>query len=92
MGFAFDSGFASGLASGFASAAAPGFESPGLAAFVPLLRKSVAYQPLPLSWKPAALSNFLNVALPHEGQTLSGGSETFCRYSSWKPHSLQRYS
>ena len=42
----FVSAFASGLASAFASA------------FLPLLLKSVAYQPTPFNWKPAAVSCF----------------------------------
>src|SRR6185503_204731 len=53
--------------------------------------KSVAYQPLPLSWNPAALSCFCNAGLPHAGQIVSGGSLTFCRASCSSPHSAQRY-
>jgi len=51
--------------------------------------KSVAYQPEPLSWKPAAVSCLENVALPHSGQSVSGASEIFCRTSlAWPqdPH------
>jgi hypothetical protein len=51
--------------------------------------KSVAYQPDPLSWKPAAVSCLLNVALPQAGQSVSGASEIFCRTSlAWPqdPH------
>src|SRR5690242_20603042 len=33
-------------------------------------RKSVTYQPVPLSWKPAAVTCFLNEDLPQDGQTL----------------------
>jgi hypothetical protein len=58
----------------------------------PLCLKSVAYQPEPLSWNPAAVSCFLNVALPHSGQVVSTGSLTFCRYSFWNPHAPHRYS
>jgi hypothetical protein len=49
--------------------------------FAPLLRKSVAYQPLPFSWKPAALNIFENVACPQLGHTVSVGSLSFCRNS-----------
>jgi len=51
--------------------------------------KSVAYQPEPLSWKPAAVSCLENVDLPHAGQSVSGASEIFCRTSlAWPqdPH------
>src|SRR5262245_8661804 len=33
-------------------------------------RKSVTYQPVPLSWKPAAVSCFLKVDLPQDGQSV----------------------
>ncbi len=56
------------------------------------LRKSVTYQPVPLSWKPAAVSCFLNSALPHSGQSVSGASEIFCRTSLAKPQASQRYA
>jgi len=66
---------------------------PDLAAgFAPPPLKSVAYQPLPLSWNPAADSSLLNVSLPQDGQTVSFGSECFWRNSSWKPHSEHLYS
>jgi len=51
--------------------------------------KSVAYQPEPLSWKPAAVSCFENVALPQVGQSVNGASEIFCKTSlAWpqEPH------
>src|SRR5205807_514091 len=66
-GFAsgFVSGFVSGFASGFVSDFVPLLSLPpvvvallasGLAAgFAPLFLKSVAYQPLPFNWNPAAL-------------------------------------
>jgi len=54
--------------------------------------KSVAYQPEPFNWKPAAVNNFLKASFPHWGHTLRIGSETFCRYSLWYPHDPQRYS
>src|SRR5471032_2152571 len=53
-------------------------------------RKSVAYQPVPFSWKPAAVSCFLNDGLPQDRQTVSCGSEIFCKTSLAKPHSSQR--
>jgi hypothetical protein len=51
--------------------------------------KSVAYQPDPLSWKPAAVSCLLKVALPQAGQSVNGVSEIFCKTSlAWPqdPH------
>ena len=54
--------------------------------------KSVAYQPPPFSWKPAAVSSFCSAGLPQAGQSVSGGSVTFCRTSCSWPHALQRYS
>ena len=44
-------------------------------------RKSVTYQPEPLSWKPAAVTCFLNAGAPQFGHTVSGASEIFCRTS-----------
>ena len=63
----------------------------GLAA-APLLplRKSVTYQPVPLSWKPAAVSCFLNALLPQVGHSDSGASETFCKTSLENPQDSQR--
>src|SRR5204862_3901375 len=63
-----------------------------LPCLAPLFLKSVAYQPLPLSWNPAAVSIFENVSLPHSGQRVRTGAVTFCRYSFWKPQTEQRYS
>ena len=62
----------------------------GAAAEVPPLPplKSVAYQPEPLSWKPAAVSCLLNVACPHDGQSLKTGSEIFCNTSLANPQAL----
>ncbi|AOY91801.1 hypothetical protein BKK79_08300 [Cupriavidus sp. USMAA2-4] len=62
-------------------------------ALVPPLppRKSVTYQPEPFSWKPAAVSCFLNVPLaPHEGQSVSGASLIFCSTSRPWPQASQR--
>jgi hypothetical protein len=80
------SGFASpaGLSPLFAESFACGLE--------PLFLKSVAYQPLPFSWKPAAVTIFEKDGLPHFVHTESGASLTFCRNSCWWPQSLQRYS
>jgi ABC-type dipeptide/oligopeptide/nickel transport system ATPase component len=44
-------------------------------------RKSVTYQPEPLSWKPAAVSALDSAAAPQRGQSVSGASFTFCRAS-----------
>jgi hypothetical protein len=46
-----------------------------------LPRKSVTYQPLPLSWKPAAVTCLLKASLPQFGQTVKGASEIFCSTS-----------
>jgi hypothetical protein len=53
-------------------------------------RKSVTYQPEPLSWKPAAVSCFLNVSAPHAGQAVSGASDIFCKTSLAWPQDSQR--
>ena len=53
-------------------------------------RKSVAYQPVPFNWKPAAVNCFLKLGLPHDRHTVSTGSEIFCKTSLAKPHSSQR--
>jgi len=50
-----------------------------------LLRKSVTYQPEPLSWKPAAVSCFLNAGALQWGQSCSGASEIFCSTSLANP-------
>jgi hypothetical protein len=75
---------------GAALAVSAGFDSVEEAAAVPVVAaaeppalplKSVAYQPEPLSWKPAAVSCLLNVAAPQAGHSVSGASEIFCRTS-----------
>jgi len=48
-----------------------------LVAAAPPPLKSVAYQPEPLSWKPAAVSCLLNVSWPQEGHCVKGSSEIF---------------
>jgi hypothetical protein len=66
-----------------ADAVAPAAAAPVAAAEVPPEppRKSVTYQPEPLSWKPAAVICLLNVALPQAGHSVSGASEIFCSTS-----------
>jgi len=54
------------------------------------LRKSVTYQPVPLSWNPAAVSCFLKVLLAQDGQSVKGASDTFCNTSLAKPQDSQR--
>jgi len=50
--------------------------------------KSVAYQPEPLSWKPAAVSCLVKDGLLQAGHTLKGGSDIFCKWSLAKPQAL----
>ena len=57
---------------------------------LPLLRKSVTYQPVPFNWKPAAVSCFLNVLFPQDGHSVRGASDIFCNTSLLKPQSSQR--
>ena len=57
---------------------------------LPLLRKSVTYQPVPFNWKPAAVSCFLNASLPQDGQVVNAASDTFCKTSFVWPQSAQR--
>ncbi len=54
------------------------FVSAVLAEPDPLL-KSVAYQPLPFNWKPAAVKALPKALLPHAGQVSMGASLIFCR-------------
>ena len=61
-------------------ASAPAASAAGLAGVWPL-RKSVADQPEPLSWKAAAVTCLANASALQEGQTVSGASEIFCRTS-----------
>ena len=62
-----------------ATAAAPATPAAGAAAAPPL--KSVAYQPEPLSWKPAAVSCLEKASAPQAGQAVSGASDIFCNTS-----------
>src|SRR5436190_20056420 len=86
-----EAGFASALVSLFA-ASPPELSGLLAVAFFPVFLKSVAYQPLPLSWKPAAVSIFVNVSLPHAVQTVSGASLHFWRNSCWWPQLEHLYS
>src|SRR5262245_53157495 len=68
------------------SLAAPSLPDPSSdfffsAGFAPLFLKSVAYQPVPFNWKPAALTSFCNALLPHLGHSVGGASFTRCRNS-----------
>ena len=62
------------------------------AGFAPLLRKSVAYQPEPLSWNPAADNSFFNSGLWHDGHAVRGASLNFCSASISWPQAAHRYS
>jgi len=53
-------------------------------------RKSVTYQPEPLSWKPAAVTCLLKVSAPQAGQVVKGASDIFCKASLAWPQALQR--
>ena len=76
-----------GAAAGAASGALAGLLSLVLAVaellsvvdFLPL--KSVAYQPVPLSWKPGAVSCLEKLACWHSGHAVNGASDIFCRTS-----------
>lgn len=58
----------------------------------PLLRKSVTYHPVPLSWKPAAVNCLRKVSAPHAGQVVNGASETFCNTSLAWPQDSHLYA
>jgi len=81
------SGLAAGVAAGVAVAgSAEGAAGAAVAAAaLPLPLKSVAYQPEPLSWNPAAVNCLENDAFPQAGQSLSKGSEIFCNTSLANP-------
>ncbi|MEN3291899.1 MAG: hypothetical protein V7642_1152 [Burkholderiales bacterium] len=53
-------------------------------------RKSVTYQPLPFSWKPAAVNCFLNEDWLQDGHSVRGASDIFCSTSLAKPQASQR--
>jgi hypothetical protein len=87
---ALDSGLDSGADSDFFDS---GFSDSDFAAgFEPEFLKSVAYQPLPFSWNPAAVTILENSGAPHFVHTVSGASLTFRRNSCWWPQRAQRYS
>jgi hypothetical protein len=71
---------------------APESPSAFAAGFAPPPLKSVAYQPLPFSWNPAAVTIFANVSWPHSVQRVCGASLSFWRNSCWWPQLEQRYS
>ena len=73
-----DAGVALTSAGLFSDLASPGTAAAGDDA-PPL--KSVAYQPEPLSWKPAAVSCLANAGAPQCGQTVNGASDIFCKTS-----------
>lgn len=80
-----------GLSAPAAGAAVDAVDEAAGADVPPLpLRKSVTYQPVPLSWKPAAVSCFLKVLLAQDGQSVNGASDTFCNTSLAKPQDSQR--
>jgi len=54
---------------------------PSLAPPVLPPRKSVTYQPEPLSWNPAAVTCLAKAGLPQAGQSVKGGSDIFCKKS-----------
>ena len=54
--------------------------------FLPL--KSVAYQPVPLSWKPGAVSCLEKLACWHSGHSVNGASDIFCKTSLANPQAL----
>jgi hypothetical protein len=68
--------------------AAPPPDAAGLAFDESPPRKSVTYQPEPLSWKPAAVTCLTYVGLPQAGQTVRGASDIFCSTSSAWPQVL----
>jgi hypothetical protein len=70
-----------GAASALAGGASAGVALVAAGAPAPPPLKSVAYQPDPLSWKPAAVNCLRNEAAPQAGQSVSGASDIFCRTS-----------
>lgn len=74
-------GAAAASAAGLPAAASLAALPTPLLAPSPPLRKSVTYQPAPLSWKPAAVTCLVNAEAPQAGQTVSGSSEIFCSAS-----------
>src|SRR3990167_882504 len=74
-----------------APAAAGASGAAGAAGAAPLPLKSVAYQPEPLSWKPAAVTCLVNDSAPQAGQVLSTASDSFCNTSfAWPQAEIGR--
>src|SRR5581483_4560208 len=99
------SGFLVGVVAGAWLGAAPPVEGEGVAAgdasleglltplpsdLLPELYRSL-YQPPPLSWNELRLMIFA-ILPPHSGQASGGGSVTFCRRSTMRPHASQTNS
>jgi hypothetical protein len=66
---------------GDATASAVAAAAGTAAAAEPPPLKSVAYQPVPLSWKPGAVSCLLNLGAPQTGQSVRESSLIFCKTS-----------
>jgi hypothetical protein len=66
---------------GDATASAVAAAAGTAAAAEPPPLKSVAYQPVPLSWKPGAVSCLLNLGAPQTGQSVRASSLIFCKTS-----------
>src|SRR5690348_18432972 len=91
------SDFVSDFVSAFASApdSDGAAAAPFVEAFEPFApfeppRKSVTYQPEPLSWNPAAVTCLRNESFSHCGHWVSGASLIFWSTSFSKPHDSQR--
>ena len=80
-----------GLADAGLAGAAPAVSAAGGAAgALPL--KSVAYQPLPFNWKPAAVNCLCSAGAWQLGHSLKGASEIFCSASNAWPQSAHLYA
>jgi hypothetical protein len=77
---------------GLEDSAATGADASPARFFLPSFLKSVSYHPAPFSRNAAALILRRNCGSPHCGQTLSGASESFCRFSVSALQLWQRYS
>lgn len=68
-----------GLSDALSPAASPPSAAPSAPAFFwPPSRKSVTYQPDPFNWKAGAVSFRAKPFPLHDGQTVSGASDSFC--------------
>ncbi len=68
-----------GLSDALSPAASPLSAAPSAPAFFwPPSRKSVTYQPDPFNWKAGAVSFRAKPFPLHDGQTVSGASDSFC--------------